>query len=84
MWWMDNDGSRQALVKGYSRSWKNAALVDDIILGMSLNFMYSWFARVPTECNMGDMPSRLEWEKLKALVPGVVIRAIEDSTWERV
>ena len=46
--------------------------------------MYSWFARVPTECNMGDMPSRLEWGKLKALVPGVVIREIEDSTWNRV
>ena len=83
IWWVDNDRARQGLVNGYSRSLRNARLIDDTLLFMSTMCTYSWYARVPTECNVADLPSRLEWDKLLTVLPGARRGHIDPGMWPR-
>ena len=72
------------LANGHSRSERSAVLIDDILLTMSYSCIYSWYARVPTECNIADLPSRLEWTKLKEELLGAVIVELTSEVWGRV
>ena len=84
LWWLDNDAARQGLINGYSRSARRAQVIDDALMLMSFNSIYSWFGRVPSPCNPADMPSRLEWQKLSTLVPDAVRLRIGEGVWARV
>jgi hypothetical protein len=57
---IDNNGSKDAIVKGYSFSttsdWMVAAIVDQEFVQRSWN----WYARVPSSSNPADAPSRLD------------------------
>ena len=82
-WWLDNDGARQGLVNGYSRGAKSARLIDEALLRLSFMGVFSWFARVPSEANIADMPSRLDWVKFESELPGARRREIGDDLWPR-
>lgn len=84
IWWLDNDGARQNLINGYSGSTRSARIVDDTILLSSIMNTFSWYARVPTECNVADMASRLDWVKLEAVIPGAVRVEVDEFMWARV
>eukprot|EP00435_Cladocopium_sp_Y103_P021735 s916_g5.t1 len=63
---LDNEGCRYLILKGYA---SNANLQDIVhgIARLELQWcMLPWYARVPTECNLADYPSR---EKAHEMLP---------------
>ena len=61
---IDNDSARFALVKGYSPSLASSALLSETWLQDCRLGLFSWYDRVPTASNIGDGPSRLDYEEV--------------------
>ena len=64
---VDNDGCRDALIKGYSPVECSGHLLGAVWSVDEALQMYSWFCRVPSESNVADGPSRLDFQNLEAL-----------------
>ena len=54
----DNDGVRFSLIRGSCLSKHASALMRYHLSREATNNLCTWFARVPTEANLGDYPSR--------------------------
>ena len=67
--YVDNEGARYSVIKGCSPSRESAWLIQGFWETEVYNRSRSWISRVPTVCNIGDGPSRDEWEELKRLYP---------------
>ena len=72
--YVDNDAARYSTIKGSSPSRRSAWLIHAFWETEAINRSSTWISRVPTVCNVGDGPSRLEWEELKRLYPRYVKR----------
>ena len=62
VWFIDNEPSKEGLIRGYSGSAASAALVQEFYDAEAKNPTSSWFSRVPSFSNPADMPSRNETE----------------------
>ena len=58
---LDNDGCRDALVRGYSPVRHSARLVGATLLLDAKLSILSWFTRVPSFSNIADGPSRMDF-----------------------
>ena len=67
--YVDNEGARYSTIKGSTPSRESAWLVQAFWGAEVNNRSKSWVSRVPTECNIGDGPSRNEWVELKRIYP---------------
>ena len=67
--YVDNDAARLSTIKGTSPSVGSAWMIHAFWETEVVNGTRSWISRVPTECNIGDGPSRNEWEEVKKLYP---------------
>ena len=56
---LDNEGSRFLILKGYSKNPVLDCVVHEIALQEEEACALAWYARVPTEANIADHPSRL-------------------------
>ncbi|CAL1143635.1 unnamed protein product, partial [Cladocopium goreaui] len=56
---LDNEGSRFLILKGYSSNKVLESIVHEIALCEEELSSLAWYARVPTEANVADHPSRL-------------------------
>ena len=81
--WIDQNAARQGLVKGYSPSEMSAELIDHALEALAQLGVYVWFTRVPTEANIADFPSRLQWALLEQVVPGTLVMELPGSAWAR-
>ena len=62
---VDNEGARYLILKGYSGNKMISRIVHNIALVEERYFILPWYSRVPTECNIADKPSRgIEHEAL--------------------
>ncbi|CAE8637616.1 unnamed protein product [Polarella glacialis] len=59
---IDNDSARQALIKSSSDSVHSRNILRACADCLALSCSYPWFARVASSSNLGDDPSRLEFE----------------------
>ena len=70
---LDNEAARYALVKGYSPIMSAARLVGEAWLSFASCGAAVWIARVPSESNPADAPSRGQecpgWRRVEAKVP---------------
>jgi len=70
---VDNEAARYALVKGYSPVRSAAQLLGEAWLQLARSGAAAWFARVPSEGNPADAPSRgvqcPGWRRVSADVP---------------
>ena len=57
---IDSEPSKFSLIRGTSESQTCADIVSAVAMFDSLNFVWSWYSRVPTWSNIADAPSRLE------------------------
>jgi hypothetical protein len=64
---VDNDGARDALIKGYSAVEHSGHIVGAVGFVENRLQTLSWFTRVPSEGNISDGPSRLDFEEVKAI-----------------
>ena len=62
---IDNDGARFGLIKGYSPTRPSAWLIGEFWAEEAKAQAVSWFARVPSQSNCADGPSRLDFSRLK-------------------
>ena len=59
-WYLDNEASRSAFIKGQGATPLAACMVDAFTAEEMKLQLKSWFARVPSLSNLADSPSRLE------------------------
>ena len=57
---LDNDAARLAMIKGYSPLLAAAAIIGGAWAKLAAVRAYVWFARVASEANPADAPSRLQ------------------------
>ena len=55
---LDNEGSRFLILKGYSSNLTLGKIVHEISLLEEEKCIMAWYSRVPTEANVADLPSR--------------------------
>ncbi len=65
--YIDNEGAREALVHGNIRSLANVVLLSKTTQAEVFLNSRTWYARVPSESNPADLPSRLDFRALRAL-----------------
>ena len=64
---VDNDGARHALIKGYTPSLASAHLVASFWESEAALASYCWVERVPSPSNIADGPSRLSFDEVVGL-----------------
>lgn len=57
--YIDNEGARFALIKGYSKSLRVSQIAALVTLQLDNHCILPWFGRVPSSSNIADFPSRL-------------------------
>ena len=82
IWWLDQNAARQGLIKGYSPSLENAAIIDEAAQRLAHLGCYPWFTRVPSPSNPADFPSRLEWQRLLYFFPDVRRVRLASGCWD--
>jgi hypothetical protein len=60
LYFIDNDSARLALVKSYSPVLPSLKIISECSEWDCANSSCAWYARVPTEANVADGPSRME------------------------
>ena len=78
---IDNNSARQALIKGYSPSMPSCVVLAQVAKEDAQCSARSWYARVPTQSNLSDLPSRLEFEVLRRMMPQAEETAVPDEVW---
>eukprot|EP00435_Cladocopium_sp_Y103_P033867 s2763_g8.t1 len=61
---IDNEGSRFLILKGYSSNKVLSSIVHEIALQEEEGCFFPWYSRVPSEANIADYPSRSERHEL--------------------
>ncbi|CAE7351602.1 NaCP60E, partial [Symbiodinium sp. CCMP2592] len=79
VFYLDNDGARHSLIRTFGGSALANSVIESFLQLETTLQLKTWFARVPTACNIADNPSRLEFEPL--LKRGAARRAIP---WDQV
>ena len=64
---VDNDGARDCLIKGYSAVEPSGHILGAVGIAENRLESDSWYTRVPSEGNIADGPSRLEFDEIRAL-----------------
>lgn len=64
LYFIDNDSARLALIKSYSPVLASLKIICDCTAWDCKSDCVSWYARVPTEANCADGPSRLQREEV--------------------
>ena len=62
---IDNDSARYSLIKGYSPILDSSRIINETWMKDAELGIASWYARVPTCCNIADDPSRLDFTVLR-------------------
>ena len=60
IYFIDNDSARMASIKSYSPAKPSLEIVMSCVEWDGLNNSTAWYARVPTESNIADAPSRMD------------------------
>jgi len=67
---IDNDSARYSLIRGYSPVLDSSRMINESWLLDAELGVASWYARVPTCCNIADDPSRLDFRHLESFPHG--------------
>jgi hypothetical protein len=61
LWFIDNEAAREGLVKSFSPAWASRQILLQIAVVDASLLSLNWYARVPSEANVSDGPSRDEF-----------------------
>jgi hypothetical protein len=78
---IDNDSARFSLIKGYSPVLDSSRIINETWLIDAELGIASWYARVPTCCNIADDPSRLVFEVLRSIPNSREYRISVPEVW---
>ena len=65
LYFIDNDSARLALIKSYSPILESLKIIEKCATWDCTHNSTAWYARVPTEANCADGPSRMEMGVVK-------------------
>lgn len=75
IYWIDNDGARDSLIRGFSPSLASLSIIYQFYRVEREFPSFMWFARVPSHSNVADGPSRGKVQETAASFNGVVVAA---------
>ena len=78
---IDNDSARLSLIRGYSPVLDSSRIINETWLVDAEFGIASWYARVPTCCNVADDPSRLVFEYLRSIPNSREYRISVPDVW---
>ena len=78
---VDNNSARFALIKGYSPVLASAEIVGDIWMWDALEGTTPWYERTPSPSNLGDGPSRLDFEEVLAIPGSLRVSPVLPVEW---
>ena len=82
MFFIDNSAARQSPTKGYSPSLPSCRILGEAALEDTRLGSFSWYARVPSASNASDPASRLDFDRVRAILPGAVwSEPVVPSAW---
>lgn len=81
MYFIDNEGVKEALVAGVTKSEACRKMLIEAMLQDASNNSLNWYTRVPSPSNIADAPSRLRWELLESMLDYVKVEV--DLDYER-
>ena len=85
LFFVDNDGVKEALVSGTTRSEASKSMLVECMIQDSTSNSLPWYARVPSPSNLADSPSRLCLEELHGVIEFDLVEPIYDySEWGKV
>ena len=67
---IDNHAARQSLIKGYSPSLPSCRILGEAAMADARLECFSWYARVPSASIASDPASRLDYDRVRAVLPG--------------
>lgn len=67
LFFMDNEGARESLIRNFSPSWTSREIILRIKILDIKSSSLDWYSRVPTRANYSDGPSRLNFSDMKAI-----------------
>ena len=76
IYFIDNDSARIALVRAYSPALPSFHLVMSCLAWDFQNRAHAWYARVPTDCNVADGPSRMDPAEVQQRWGARVVRPV--------
>jgi len=79
IYFIDNESAKIALIRAYSPILASLKLVMDCSAWDFHNECSSWYARVPTICNIADSPSRMELSSVLGVLGAIVVEPIFPS-----
>ena len=81
LYFIDNEGVKEALVAGVTKSEACRKMLIEAMLQDASNNSLNWYTRVPSPSNIADAPSRLRWELLESMLDYVKVEV--DLDYER-
>ena len=75
--------ARQSLIKGYSPVLTSCRILGEAAIADVDLQAFSWYARVPSPSNVLDPASRLDFERLRIILPGAVqVEPVFPASWD--
>ena len=75
--------ARQSLIKGYSPILTSCRILGEAAIADVDLQAFSWYARVPSPSNVADPASRLDFERLRSILPGAVqVEPVLPASWD--
>ena len=78
IYFIDNDGVKEAMVKGTTDSLACKKILRECMVQDSKNHSMSWYARIPSPSNIADGPSRLDFSQVEEAFDVKMIEPVLD------
>ena len=78
IYFIDNDGVKEAVVKGTTDSLACKKILRECMVQDSKNHSMSWYARIPSPSNIADGPSRLDFSQVEEAFDVKMIEPVLD------
>ena len=85
LYFIDNEGVKEALISGTTRSQSSRDMLVECMIEDSQNNSLPWYARIPSPSNLADAPSRLSLSEVEDLFDVVKIEPVLDyKQWGKI
>lgn len=81
LYFIDNDGVKEAMVKGTTNSPACKKILVECMLQDATNHSMSWYSRIPSPSNISDGPSRLDFSEVEAHFVQYVTPKLNYEDW---
>jgi len=81
IFFLDNDGARESLIRGNTCASASVKMLLECASAEAQLSSHSWYARVPSESNVADGPSRLQFDYVRSLTGANELALVFPDWW---